>query len=467
MIVNNKIVIYMRSISDLLFLNLAYILACAIAASVEILYTNKVVLSLPFVLSISWIIFSKNLGLYDDFRSRDFSFELVNIIKNVIIQLVVSMVFLFTFSETMVGKSLLITYIALLLIFIGIKSYLLRRMIGLIRERGKNIRNVLIIGTGEVGYNFCKTIKRSSYFGYKLIGFLDDEKSPLVNGEYLGQIDNLEYILGKKYVDDVVVALPGYEINKIDSIIKVCNKEAVRVRIIPDYFRFLSPKYRISMFGEFPIITVRNEPLEELQWRIVKRCFDICFSLFVLLLIFPWIYTIVAVIQSITSPGPILFVQDRIGRKNKIFKCYKFRSMHVKSSLIKEYKATEQNDPRVTMLGKVLRKTNLDELPQFLNVFKGDMSVVGPRPHAISFNNKYSEVVEEIKMRHNVKPGITGWAQIHGLRGDVANEEENNKRTRKRIDFDLWYIENWTFWLDVQIISLTVWRMIKGDPNAY
>lgn len=141
--------------------------------------------------------------------------------------------------------------------------------------------------------------------------------------------------------------------------------------------------------------------------------------------------------------------------------------MHVKSSLIKEYKATEQNDPRVTMLGKVLRKTNLDELPQFLNVFKGDMSVVGPRPHAISFNNKYSEVVEEIKMRHNVKPGITGWAQIHGLRGDVANEEENNKRTRKRIDFDLWYIENWTFWLDVQIISLTVWRMIKGDPNAY
>jgi putative colanic acid biosynthesis UDP-glucose lipid carrier transferase len=141
--------------------------------------------------------------------------------------------------------------------------------------------------------------------------------------------------------------------------------------------------------------------------------------------------------------------------------------MHIKSSSAKEYRATVKDDPRITKLGKILRKTNLDELPQFINVLKGDMSIVGPRPHAISFNNKYSEYVEEIRLRHLVKPGITGWAQINGLRGDVSNEEENKKRTQKRIEYDLWYIENWSMGLDIQIIMLTVWRMLKGDPNAY
>ena len=158
-------------------------------------------------------------------------------------------------------------------------------------------------------------------------------------------------------------------------------------------------------------------------------------------------------------------MQERIGARNKKFKCYKFRTLYEESSSA-DFKPVIENDPRITPVGRFLRKSNIDELPQFFNVLKGDMSIVGPRPHAIPYDDKYGKFVEEIKLRHSIKPGITGWAQIHGLRGDVEDEEENKKRTSKRIEYDLWYIENWSFWLDVQIILQTIWQMLRGRTKA-
>jgi putative colanic acid biosynthesis UDP-glucose lipid carrier transferase len=220
------------------------------------------------------------------------------------------------------------------------------------------------------------------------------------------------------------------------------------------------------MMGDFPIITVRSEPLAEFHWRLVKRTIDIVFSFVVNLFLLSCLIPILYLVNKISSPGPVFFIQDRIGAKNKTFRCNKFRTMYSGNNSISKYQPTIEDDPRITRIGKFLRKSNLDELPQFLNVLKGEMSIVGPRPHAIAYNEIYKEMVDEIKIRGWVKPGITGWAQIHGFRGDVSDYDENKKRTIKRIEYDLWYIENWSIWLDIQIILITVWQMIKGSANG-
>src|SRR5690606_679255 len=252
----------------------------------------------------------------------------------------------------------------------------------------------------------------------------------------------------------------------MDTIIKICNRNAVKTHIIPDYFRYMSKRFRVSMLGDFPIITVRAEPLDEVQWRFVKRTFDIILSLFVTVFILSWLIPILGLIIKLQSPGPAIYVQERIGVRSKRFKCYKFRTMHADNTHEKKFTPAIADDQRIIPVGGFLRKTNIDELPQFLNVLKGDMSVVGPRPHSIPYEEKYKQFVDEIRMRQNVKPGITGWAQIHGLRGDVLDERENTIRIKKRVEYDLWYIENWSLWLDIQIILLTIWKMIRGESKG-
>jgi lipopolysaccharide/colanic/teichoic acid biosynthesis glycosyltransferase len=198
----------------------------------------------------------------------------------------------------------------------------------------------------------------------------------------------------------------------------------------------------------------------------MKRTFDFFFSLLVTVFILSWMIPIIFILSRFFSKGSVFFIQKRIGTKNKKFNCYKFRTMLPEEESDVTYKPVVANDPRITMLGRFLRKSNMDELPQFINVLKGEMSVVGPRPHAVPYDDIYGKVVDEIRLRHNVNPGITGWAQIHGLRGDVADKEENEKRTKKRIEYDIWYIENWSFTLDVQIILITIWKILRGKTEA-
>ncbi|KAB2848725.1 MAG: exopolysaccharide biosynthesis polyprenyl glycosylphosphotransferase, partial [Ignavibacterium sp.] len=331
------------------------------------------------------------------------------------------------------------------------------------RKKGKNIKSLIIIGAEDNGRNFKKTITDNPDFGYSFIGFLDDNLS---ESDVIGRVDDLAKIINEKKIDEVVIALQNESTQKLDEIIRICNINAVKIHIIPDYFRFLSDRFQVSSIGNFPIITARDEPLEEVNKRFIKRTFDIVFSLLVIILVLSWLFPIIAVLIKLSSRGPALFVQERIGAKNKSFRFYKFRTMKTDEEKSKEFKPVVAGDKRVTKIGRVLRRTSIDELPQFLNVLIGDMSVVGPRPHAIPYQNIYGQVFEEIKLRHNVKPGITGWAQINGLRGDVKDEELNRKRTIQRIKYDLWYIENWSMKLDIQIILTTMWQAIKGDTNA-
>jgi lipopolysaccharide/colanic/teichoic acid biosynthesis glycosyltransferase len=217
----------------------------------------------------------------------------------------------------------------------------------------------------------------------------------------------------------------------------------------------------IDFYNDIPVLVLRKEPLENVFNQTIKRLFDLFFSISIILLIYPWLFPIVFLIIKLTSKGPIFFIQDRSGQDNKVFKCYKFRTMRINKDA--NSTGTLINDPRITPIGKLLRKTRIDELPQFINVFLGQMSVVGPRPHMIKHTEEYSRLVNEFLVRQFVKPGITGWAQTTGYIDETRKLQEMKDKVIK----DIWYIENWSFLLDIKIILLTIYNIIRKDKNAY
>ncbi len=466
MITNKKSNYYLRLFLDLGLLNISFVISALIAQSLRILLARNYMFVLMAGLNFVWYFFSNVINFYEDFSIRNFSYQFIKILRNVAVQALTAVLFIFLTKEDLFTRNFILLYALMLTLLVSVRTQALKYFLGRIRGSGKNARNVIIIGAGELGMNFHQTISAHKEFGYNFTGFLDDADNLSGSPNLLGKISSLDTILEEKGIEEVVIALPIYASDQLDEIIRICNKHAVRVHIIPDYFRFLSKKFQVSMMGNFPIITVRSEPLAEFHWRAVKRTFDIIASLLGIVFILSWLYPLLMMLNRISSPGPTLFAQDRVGADDEIFKCYKFRSMHTGNKSLEKYQPTVENDPRITKIGRFLRKSNIDELPQLFNVLKGEMSIVGPRPHPIAFNEIYKKMVEEIKIRSWVKPGLTGWAQVHGLRGDVPDYDENKIRTVKRIEYDLWYIENWTIWLDIQIILTTVWQMVKGDTKG-
>ncbi len=466
MITNKKSTYYLRLFLDLFILNISFFIAAVLAQSLSILLQRNYMFILMAVLNFIWYFFSNVIDFYDDYNIRNFSYQFIKIIRNVTVQVLASVLFIFLVKENLFTRNFIILYGILLTLLVSIRTQAVKYSITKIRGKGKNIRNLLIVGAGEIGKNFYESILKRNQFGFNLAGFLDDNIEKDNGLKILGKIKELDETIKGKNIDEVVIALPLNAAGQLDNIIKICNKNAVRVHIIPDYFRFVSKKFQVSMIGNFPIITVRNEPLGEAHWRFVKRVFDVVFSFIAIVLILSWLTPLLFILNRLSSRGPVFFKQDRVGTKDEIFRCYKFRTMTAGNKSSNQYQPTVVGDERVTKIGRFLRKSNIDELPQFINIIKGQMSIVGPRPHPIAFNEKYKEMVDEIKLRSWVKPGLTGWAQIHGYRGDVIDYEKNKIRTRKRIEFDLWYIENWSFWLDIQIILTTVWQMIKGETKG-
>jgi putative colanic acid biosynthesis UDP-glucose lipid carrier transferase len=464
MIVNKKSIYTSRLIADLVLLNLSFIVSAILAQPFEILLARNYMFILLLLLNIAWFVNANLSGFYLDFFTRSFSFQFFNILKIGLFQVGVTVLFIFLTKENLFTRNFILLYGLLLILSVSLRTAIFKNVLISLRRKGKNIRNLLVIGSGEVGKNFKETITRNPDFGYHFSGFLDNT---IKDDDVIGVLDQLDEKIKEKEIEEVVITLSSQPPELLDEIIRICNINAVRIHIIPDYFRFLSSRFQISSIGNFPIITARQEPLEEANRRFLKRSFDILFSFLVLVFLLSWLYPILALIIKINSKGKVLFIQKRVGVKNEMFECYKFRTLTSESSQETEtFKPVVMGDKRVTGFGNFLRKSNIDELPQFFNVLKGDMSVVGPRPHAIPYQDLYGKIFEEIKMRHNVRPGLTGWAQVNGLRGDVENEKENNRRTIMRMKYDLWYIENWTMRLDIQIIFMTIWQMIKGDTKA-
>lgn len=415
-----------------------------------------------------WYFVSKLADLYEDYRSRSFAYEMVSISKVVLLHYVfLSFILFFFFTDYPFPRSFTLLNEAFILLLVPIEKILLKRYYRANMRSGLNVKKLIIVGAGEVGMSFWETLQKNDQFGYRLAGFIDDVQQPRLNGEYLGTIDQFRSILEQREdVDDIIIALPNVANRRIKEVINISEQFTKRVRIIPDFYRFGSGKFSVSNFGTFPLVTIRALPLDEPENKLLKRAFDIVIASILFVCLFSFLFPIIALLIKLSSKGKVFFKQERWGLNNKKIICYKFRSMEEKSCDVDasgKYQQATQNDSRITPIGRFLRKTSLDELPQFWNVLKGEMSIIGPRPHPTPLNLESKDVVDDYMLRHLVKPGITGWAQVNGLRG----ETKELGLMQKRVDLDIWYIENWSFWLDWQIIFQTVINMWVGDEKAY
>ena len=422
-----------------------------------------VILLIDFV----WIGIARVMEMYKDFREMNFALEAYTVFKTFSVLAIFIIIFFFFIGEDYLGRRFLLSFIPLSIVSVSVKQFLLRRLLQRLRLIGRNLRSIMIVGSGEAALAFRREIEETPQYGYRIVGYVDDIQNESIKIAYLGNFSSLDGILQNRQIDDVIVALPENSNGLLKDVIHICEKHTTRVKIIPDYFNLVSEKFAVSMFGTLPIISVREDRLNEIHWRLLKRTFDLGFSLFISLAVLSWLFPILIILIKLNSKGPSIYKQERWGRDNKRFFTYKFRSMEkVDATTVDEngkYQQAKKDDPRVTGLGRFLRKTNLDELPQFINVIKGEMSVIGPRPHPTPLNNESRDKIQHYMLRHLVKPGITGWAQVNGFRGST----EDPVLMQKRIDHDLWYIENWSFLLDIKIILLTIWKMFRGDKNAY
>lgn len=448
------------------------ILAVLIVSRNSLLSADQPVFSAPnltifFACLGCWLIAARLTGLYRDFTSTPFSIELVVFLKALIFYtLTISFVF-FQFSAYFHFRTLqVLLHCGFVFFLLPVQKLALRVLYKRLRNSNKNQRSVLIVGATKTGMHFYEQFVKNHRYGYKLAGFIDDEKHPSLNGSYLGKFADLDNVLAKHELDDIVVALSSTDELLIEKIVMVGEREGKRVRIIPNYQRFGNGKLQVDKFGNLSVITLRSLPLDSLDNRLAKRAFDIFFSLLVFFCVFSWLFPLVALLIKCSSKGPVLFKQERWGLNNKSIVCWKFRTMCTSSKDINEqgkYQQACKGDPRITLVGRFLRKTSLDELPQFINVLRGSMSVIGPRPHPVPLNLESKDSVEKYMMRHWVKPGISGWAQVHGYRG----ETKELSQMKKRVQYDIWYIENWTFGLDLQIVVQTLVNIVKGEKNAY
>ncbi|MBI3188039.1 MAG: undecaprenyl-phosphate glucose phosphotransferase, partial [Gammaproteobacteria bacterium] len=332
------------------------------------------------------------------------------------------------------------------------------------RKRGRNIRTVIIIGAGNLGRRVIEQIKRSPWTGYKIECLFDDAEAlhgTYVNGyKVFGSLSDVETYLALNSIDEVWLALPLRAEKRMKELLFGIRHYTVNVKLIPDIFGFSLLYHSMTEIAGLPAVNLSDTPMGGGN-RIVKAIEDWLIGILIFILILP-VAAIIAIAIKMTSPGPILFKQKRHGWDGEIINIYKFRTMTVHAEDGEVITQAQKYDSRVTKLGAFLRRTSLDELPQFYNVLQGRMSIVGPRPHAVQHNELYKDQVDKYMLRHMVKPGITGWAQVNGFRG----ETDTLDKMKKRIEYDLYYIENWSLWFDLKIIMMTI---LKGfiNKNAY
>ena len=318
----------------------------------------------------------------------------------------------------------------------------------------------MLVGYSRAAEEYINRIRSNPQWGYVVRGILDDKipRGTMYKGvKVLGQIDNLFVILPESHLDEIAVTLALEDYGRLEEIVSLCEKSGVHTKFIPDYNSVIPSKpYMEDLLG-LPVINIRHVPLTNTLNLISKRIIDIVGSIVAIIISSPFML-VTAIAVKITSPGPIIFSQERVGLHNKSFQMYKFRSMEIQKESAEQKAWTTRNDPRVTNIGRFIRKTSIDELPQFFNILKGDMSLVGPRPERPLFVEKFKEEIPRYMIKHQVRPGLTGWAQVNGYRGDTS--------IRKRIEFDLYYIENWTMGFDIKILFLTIFKGFI-NKNAY
>ncbi|MEY2834971.1 MAG: hypothetical protein RLZZ557_633 [Bacteroidota bacterium] len=409
-----------------------------------------------------WFLSAQISKLYRNRRSKKFTEEIVvNMYNNIIFTVLLSS-FLFFMQP---GYQVVFTFS----VFIGMHfslsvalKYFVRKKQHAAFHQGIIYENIVIVGANPSSIDFYNTLSEHFYYGYKCLGFIDNQPVAVNGSRYLGRPDQLEQILSREPIDEVIISLPHTEQGAIRDCIEICDQKKVKARIMPELYHLTSNSAEIDNIGLVSVINLNALPLDRQENMLIKNIFDKIFALCFFLLIGWWLFPIIMLIIKLDSRGPAIYHQERWGFNNKPITCFKFRTM-IMPLVTDPFEQTARNDPRVTRIGRLLRRTSLDELPQFWNVLVGDMSIVGPRPHPTPMNLESMHSVENYLKRHLVKPGITGWAQINGCRGEVRTHKE----MVQRVNLDLYYIHRWSLTLDFQIILQTVIKLIRGDQDAY
>ncbi|MDE6384194.1 MAG: undecaprenyl-phosphate glucose phosphotransferase [Paramuribaculum sp.] len=352
-------------------------------------------------------------------------------------------------------------FYGLLVIMLPLWWVLSRLIIKYFRRRGRNYSRIVIVGSNPTTRRLCEIIGSDLGFGYAICGVFDDSPTDDIAPDlYRGTISDLKAYIKEHKIDEVYCTLDASLQEERAEVIRIAEDCVAQVYIVPQLVSLLPRNYEMFAIGSMPVLGVLRQPLAGASNRVAKRVFDIAVSSLVLLF-FPLVLIPVGIAIKISSPGPIFFRQERTGYRGRTFKCFKFRTMVVNEEADKTQ--TTKNDSRKTRVGEFLRHSSIDELPQFINVFIGDMSVVGPRPHMLAHTEQYAKLIQKYMVRHYIKPGITGWAQINGLRGQT----EELWQMEQRVEHDVWYIENWNIWLDIKIMFRTVYNAVRGEENAF
>ena len=423
-------------------------------------YMRALILIVPL-----YILLYYAFNLYTPKRVQGRRLEFSNIVLANTVGLLILMAGFFlalSYSEQLknFSRSMFIYFFMINIILEEIERLMIRAFLRSICKNGYNQKHILLVGYSKAAEQYIDRIKQNPQWGYNIRGILDDNiaRGTMYKGvKVIGSVGNLSYILPENKLDEIAITLGLEEYYKLEKIVAECEKSGVHTKFIPDYGNIIPTRpYTEDLLG-LPVINIRYVPLSNTFNALIKRLTDIIGSIICIIIFSPIMLTS-AVLVKMTSKGPLIFKQERVGLHNKPFQMYKFRTMYVQTEEEEKKGWTQKNDPRVTSVGRFLRKTSLDEFPQLFNVLKGDMSLVGPRPERPQYVEKFREEIPRYMIKHQVRPGMTGWAQVNGYRGDTS--------IRKRIEHDLYYIENWTLGLDIKILFLTVFKGFI-NKNAY
>lgn len=401
--------------------------------------------------------------LYKPSRTKGNIDQLFSLFKANFLGIIIFLSYLYITENVHYSRYLLFIFFIVNIIVSLAERIALRTVLRKYRKKGFNKKHVILVGISNLAVEYSKRIIENVRWGYEIVGVFDnttkEENVTLYKNSIpvLGTISDLESYLLTKLVDEVIITLPIKEYEHLDKTIEICEKTGVYTRVIPDYIKYIPSRPYVEDIDGLPMISIRKVPLNDVVFKAIKRLIDIIGAFFGLLLISPLMIGVAMAIK-ISSKGPVLFKQIRVGLNKKHFNMYKFRTMIIQDKDEEKKGWTKPNDNRVTKVGKILRQTSIDELPQLYNVLKGDMSLVGPRPERPQFVEKFMEEIPKYMVKHQVRPGMTGWAQVHGWRGDTS--------ISKRIEFDLYYIENWSIGLDLKILLMTVFKGLI-NKNAY
>jgi len=452
---------YILPVTDVIMLNMVYFASYQIALAMGKSISVEVNRHHLVVFNLAWLLSAAVFGLYTTYSTRKLERIYRGTWKSMVFHFVLFSAYLL-FSKEGFSRTFVVLFYAL-----ATAAFVLNRFIGtavqyVLFNRFNAAKKIAIMGSNKTA------IRLSEYFGkqrsVEFYGFVGDDESIYDQKEGF-IVDKVAQNLSEAVdngVKEVYVAVAPDRMGEVKLLVAEADRLCVRLKFIPDLGGSIASPYTIGyMGGEFPIITLRYEPLEVISNRLKKRLMDIVFSSLVIIFIMSWLYPLIGLLIKLQSKGPVLFKQLRSGRDDEAFWCYKFRSMTVNKD--SDNKQATKNDVRITKIGAFLRKTSLDEMPQFFNVFFGHMSVVGPRPHMLKHTEEYKAIIGQFMVRHFMKPGITGWAQVNGYRGETKRQKD----MENRVKYDIYYLEHWSTMLDVRIIFMTVINVLRGEENAF